>query len=103
LATTAEPAQPQIQELFMSNATSLKVISLRPSLSPRVARIAGAWFAAVWSAAKKLLAGRPAGSISPAEEAEKVRQMAYQVQGSNPSFANDLLVAAALHEARLGK
>lgn len=79
---------------------SFKVISLRPPLTPRAARVVADLFAHGWMVARRLLAQARCRPDSRADEAAEVRALAHRLRDNNPSFANDLLVAAALHEAR---
>lgn len=65
---------------------------------PRGAVWAASAFAAVWSLLCAAWRRAPKRTLTRAEEAEAVRQLAVSVQASQPSFAADLFAAAARHE-----
>lgn len=70
---------------------------------PRGARVAATWFAWLLDGMATLLrrrSGAPAdrAARTAAEEAQEVREMAWQIRASDPRFAEDLLAAADRHE-----
>lgn len=77
----------------MSTPTTLKIVG-----TPRVAEPRGArWAAALWQAAAEWLGAAPK-ALTRAQEAAQVREMARQLQATDPGFAADLYAAADRHE-----
>ena len=77
------------------STTTFSVLSVPATAQPRGAVLVGLIFGAV----QALFRSAPARTPSRAEEAARVRDMARQVQHSDPSFAADLLAAALRHES----
>lgn len=77
---------------------------------PRGARVAATLAAALLSvlqqfgeaARRRRMAPAPAPVLSPAEEAQAVRELAAQYRPSDPRFADELLAAADRHERLSG-
>ena len=70
-------------------------------LDPRGARLGAAIFIALWRGLGRLgRLGRQAAAQgkTPAQEAQAVREMASELQHSDPRFAADLYAAANRHE-----
>jgi len=76
--------------------TTVEVLSVRSPAMPRGARVAAGLFSSVLNWFSRPAATR---TLSRAEEAASVRQMAYQVQRTDPGFAADLFAAASRHES----
>ena len=77
----------------MSTPTTLKIIGNPQVAEPRGAR----WAAALWQAVTDLLGAAPK-ALTRAQEAAQVREMARQLQATDPGFAADLYAAADRHE-----
>lgn len=77
-------------------STTVEVLSVRSPAMPRGARAAAYLFTGLlrWIAS-------PTQPRKPsrAEEAAEVRKLAYQMQATDPGFANDLFAAASRHES----
>jgi hypothetical protein len=88
--------EPRLQRKTMT-ITTFDVPAVRIAVMPRGARVAADLFvrALDWL-------GRPAArrTLSRAEEAATVRDMAYRLQHTDPGFAADLFAAAARHESQ---
>jgi hypothetical protein len=67
-------------------------------LNPRGSRLAAAVFIAVWRGLERLGQSAPPRATSPAKQAQEVRDMACEVQATDPRFAADLYAAADRHE-----
>jgi hypothetical protein len=80
----------------MGTVHTFNAVSIRRPVAPLGARIAAELFSRFtnW-----LSAPATPRKLSRTEEAAQVREMAYQVQYSDPGFASDLYGAAARHEA----
>jgi hypothetical protein len=65
---------------------------------PRGARWASSAFASFLLLLERVWRSAAARPLSRTEEAQAVRQLALSVQATQPSFAADLLAAAARHE-----
>jgi hypothetical protein len=79
----------------MSTATTFDVVHVDTPATPR-----GSLFAAqVFARLAGWLKPAPARTLSRAEEAAEVRQIARSVQTIDPGFAADLYAAAARHES----
>lgn len=74
---------------------------------PRGARVAAALAAALLAALQQIgdawrRRRKGAPTLSPAEEAAAVREMAWRIRDSDPGFAADLFAAADRHERLYG-
>ena len=79
------------------STTTLKIVGV-PAVTPqRGARWGAALFLAVWQGAARLFSTAPR-SLTRAEEAAEVREMARHLAATDPGFAADLLAAADRHE-----
>jgi hypothetical protein len=76
-------------------STTLSVLPVRATAEPRGALLVGL----LYSAFQALFRSTPARMPSRTEEAAQVREMARQVQFSDPGFAADLMAAADRHES----
>ena len=74
--------------------TTFDVVGVRRPAMPRGAAIAAALYTGI---ARWLRT--PAYKLTRGEEAAEVREMAYQMQDTDPGFAADLFAAAARHES----
>jgi hypothetical protein len=80
----------------MTTITTRDALSVRVPVAPRGARLAAALFVG----AMRWLVSPPVRRIrSRLDDAAAVRQMAYEVQDSDPGFAADLHAAAARYES----
>ena len=80
----------------MGTVHTFNAVSARRPVAPLGARIAGDLFSRFTNWMSTPATPR---KLSRAEEAAEVREMAYQVQYTDPGFASDLFGAAARHEA----
>ena len=78
----------------MSTATTVDVLAVHPPVVPRGSALAAAAFTCLSTFFRNMPHHRSRG-----EEAAEVREMAYQVQNTDPGFAADLFAAAARHES----
>ena len=77
-------------------STTVEVLSVRSPAMPRGARVAAYLFTGFprWISSP----AKPR-QLTRAEEAADVRKLAYEMQATDPGFANDLFAAAARHES----
>ena len=80
----------------MGTVHTFNAVSVRRPVAPLGSRIAADLFSRFTTWMSTPAAPR---KLSRAEEAANVREMAYQVQYTDPGFAADLFGAAARHEA----
>lgn len=66
--------------------------------NPRGSRLAAALFIAWWRWLERLGRSAPPRARSPTQEAQEVRDMACEVQRTDPRFAAELYAAADRHE-----
>jgi hypothetical protein len=66
--------------------------------NPRGSRLAAAAFISIWRALKGMQTRVEPHAMSAAQEAQAVREMAMEVQRTDPRFAADLFAAADRHE-----
>ena len=66
--------------------------------NPRGARLGAAVFIALWRALEWLGRRAPPRVKNPVQEAQAVREMAWDLQRSDPRFAAELYAAADRHE-----
>ncbi|MFO1270512.1 MAG: hypothetical protein U1F50_02320 [Rubrivivax sp.] len=78
----------------MSTTSTVDVLHVHPPFVPRGSALAAAAYTRLASFFRQLPHHRSRG-----EEAAEVREMAYQVQNTDPGFAADLFAAAARHES----
>ena len=67
-------------------------------VNPRGSRLAAAMFIALWRAIERLGQRAPPRAKSPTQEAQEVRDMAWEYQRTDPRFAAELYAAADRHE-----
>lgn len=84
------------------STTTFKVLSIPTPAPQRGARLGAQAFVTVWNGVASLFSAAPR-ALSRAQEAAEVREMARQLQSSDPGFASDLLAAADRHEASAAK
>jgi hypothetical protein len=65
---------------------------------PRGARYAAAVFLALWRALTPRIGSTAPAARTPTQEAQEVRELALEVQQTDPRFAAELLAAADRHE-----
>ena len=80
----------------MGTVYTFNAVPVRSTATPLGARIAADLFSRFTNWMSAPAAPR---KLSRAQEAAEVREMAYQVQYTDPGFAADLFGAAARHEA----
>jgi len=66
--------------------------------NPRGARAAAALFVALWRLVAALFRAAPPRPKSAQQEAQAVRELAWQYRETDPRFADELLAAADHHE-----
>lgn len=77
----------------MSTPTTMKIVGLPQVSEPRGAR----WAAGLFQAVVRAFGAAPK-ALTRAQEAAEVREMARQMQATDPGFAADLYAAADRHE-----
>lgn len=80
------------------SSTSLKIVGVPSAAPQRGARWGAALFLAAWQGLAGLFSARQR-TLTRAEEAAEVREMARRLAASDPGFAADLMAAADRHES----